>query len=159
MSKGVELPPVLDEIYRRCSGFMNHLKMPSGMLLLVWLLLPGCATSGFDPAHAGPDAAFLVAVSPVRVHSIDGQPVSESTKRFAVPPERHTLMVKYLDVQSDLLGNGQVVELKTTGNLIPESFTAEPGHTYYIRAEMLGASWHPLISEAPEQLFQDVKAP
>jgi hypothetical protein len=152
----------------------------AGFLLVVLMAVSGCATSEDTRTEAGADTAWLVADAPVWVHAIDGKKISNGLageKRFAVSPGLHTIMVKYVDVEVQTIGSpfpsvvtpshpygevpggyGERVTRAVSNSVLPVSFIAEAGHTYYVKDGTDGGdTWHPHVTEFPDPVFQDLK--
>ena len=159
-------------------------RLAAGLLLVALLAVSGCAT-GYDAPQAGADTATLIATAPVWVHAIDGKEIFNGLageKHFTISTGSHTIMVRYMEVQSHYYGvtgdpgpmlqpysreegprqSGRYMSVQkiSSESTLPVKFVAEAGHTYYVKDGMTGgAFWHPHISEDRDPVFQDVKAP
>jgi len=144
---------------RRC---FHVFSLVAGGLAFV-LMQVGCAAK-YTPQVSGKDAAYLVARPPVWLVSIDGRrasPVSsDKGKHYAVSPGEHRISVAFAGsgfrkVRSNY-GPDRTVIVKIRGDSYVEvPFTAQSGHTYYLKSGQMGAVWRPHISESEGPVFMD----
>ena len=132
-------------------------------VLVTALTMPGCATRYRQPPASESGVAYLEAIAPVWLVSIDGAKVSYASfsgeKRFRISPGRHVIEVRYSGIERQQFVTWdrrhyyqRNVSIQSRGAL-PLSFAAEAGHTYYIQPGAAGGNWQPYINESMKPVF------